>query len=195
MTPHGMRADARRNRARILEAAEQVFAEKGVSASTEEVASRAGVAIGTVFRHFPAKEDLLRAIMKGLLERLADEVGSLQADGDPATALFTFFTHVVEQAAAKKSVIELLARAGVEVEAAGPVRALREAVEGLLTRAQRAGGVRGDVQISEVMALLTSTAEGALHSGWAPDLQRRTLAVIFDGLRAVTPVTAPDPSR
>jgi AcrR family transcriptional regulator len=190
VTPQGMRADARRNRTRILEAAEQVFAENGVSASTEEVASRAGVAIGTVFRHFPTKEDLLRAIMKGLLKRLADDVGSLQADGDPATALFTFFSRVVEQAAAKKSVIELLAQAGLEVEAAGPLQALREAVAGLLTRAQQAGTVRGDVQISEVMALLTSTAQGALHSGWDPDLQRRTLAVIFDGLRAATPAPA-----
>jgi AcrR family transcriptional regulator len=153
------------------------------------------VAIGTVFRHFPTKEDLLRAIMKGLLERLADDVGSLQADGDPATALFTFFTRVVEQAAAKKSVIELLAQAGVEVGAAGPVQALREAVEGLLTRAQQAGAVRGDVQISEVMALLASTAQGALHSGWDPDLQRRTLAVIFAGLRAAKPADAPGPRR
>src|SRR3982074_1256888 len=59
-----LRADARRNRARILDAAEVVFSEKGASASTEEVASRAGVAIGTVFRHFPTKKDLLRAIMK-----------------------------------------------------------------------------------------------------------------------------------
>jgi AcrR family transcriptional regulator len=182
-----LRADARRNRARILEAAEQVFAENGVSASTEEVASRAGVAIGTVFRHFPAKEDLLRALMKELLQRLTDEVGSLDADGDPATALLDFFTRVVEQAAAKKSVIELLAQAGVDVEAAGPLHALRDGVERLLTRAQEVGAVRGDVQVSEVMALLTSTAQGALHSGWDADLRRRTLAVIFNGLRAAPP--------
>ncbi|HVV20388.1 MAG TPA: helix-turn-helix domain-containing protein, partial [Pseudonocardiaceae bacterium] len=61
-----LRADAQRNRARILNAAESVFAELGASASTEEVAARAGVAIGTVFRHFPTKRDLLAAIMRGL---------------------------------------------------------------------------------------------------------------------------------
>ncbi|WP_406674290.1 helix-turn-helix domain-containing protein [Nonomuraea sp. N2-4H] len=70
-----MRADARRNRARILAAAEEVFAERGASASTEEVAARAGVAIGTVFRHFPTKRDLLAAIMKDLRRRLHREGG------------------------------------------------------------------------------------------------------------------------
>jgi AcrR family transcriptional regulator len=178
-----LRADARRNRARILAAAEEVFAEQGASASTEEVARRAGVAIGTVFRHFPTKNDLLRAIMKDLLERLTAEVTSLAADGDPTTALFTFFTRMVGQAAAKKTVTELLAGAGIEVQVAEPVQALRHGIDGLLTRAQQAGAVRSDVQIAEVMALLTSTCQGALHAGWDNDLQHRTLTVIFDGLR------------
>jgi AcrR family transcriptional regulator len=178
-----LRADARRNRARILEAAEQVFAEQGASGSTEEVASRAGVAIGTVFRHFPTKDDLLRAIMKDLLQRLTDEVTSLNTDGDPATALFTFFTRMVEQAAAKKTIADLLAQAGTTVRAADPVRALEQGIEGLLTRAQQAGAVRADVRIAEVMALLTSTCQGALSAGWDRDLQRRTLAIVFSGLR------------
>src|SRR2546421_2027863 len=72
------RADARRNRERILAAAQEVFAEKGASASTEEVASRAGVAIGTVYRHFPTKDDLLRAIMKEL-DLLGVDIGVAEA--------------------------------------------------------------------------------------------------------------------
>lgn len=187
-----LRADARRNRARILAAAEEVFSEQGPSASTEEVARRAGVAIGTVFRHFPAKDDLLRAIMKDLLQRLAGEAASLAADGDPATALFTFFTRTVSQAAAKKTVIDLLARAGTDIQVAGPVQALRQQIAALLARAQRAGAVREDVQIAEVMALLTSTCQGALQAGWDDELQRRTLTVIFDGLRPpASPRTSP----
>jgi AcrR family transcriptional regulator len=178
-----LRADARRNRARILAAAEEVFSEHGASASTEEVARRAGVAAGTVFRHFPTKNDLLRAIMKDLLRRLTDEVASLNADGDPATGLFVFFTRMVEQAAAKKTVVDLLASTGLDVQAAGPVHALQEEIAGLLTRAQQAGAARDDVQITELMALLTSTCQGALHGGWDRDLQHRTLAVIFTGLR------------
>ncbi|MFD0541611.1 TetR/AcrR family transcriptional regulator [Actinomadura luteofluorescens] len=79
-----MRADARRNRERILEAAEEVFAVAGPDASTEEVARRAGVAIGTVFRHFPTKADLLRALMKRLLQQVTDDAAELVASGDPA---------------------------------------------------------------------------------------------------------------
>jgi AcrR family transcriptional regulator len=178
-----LRADARRNRARILAAAEEVFAEQGASASTEEVARRAGVAIGTVFRHFATKDDLLRAIMKNLLERLTAEVTSLAAEGDPATALAEFFTRTVREAAAKKTVVELLAGAGIEVGVSEPVQALRHEIDGLLRRAQQAGTVREDVRAAEVMALLTSTCQGALLAGWDAELQRRALAIIFDGLR------------
>jgi AcrR family transcriptional regulator len=187
-----LRADARRNRARILAAAEEVFSEQGASASTEEVARRAGVAIGTVFRHFPAKDDLLRAIMKDLLQRLTGEVTALAAEGDPSTALFAFFTRIVAQAAAKKAVIDLLARTGTEIQVTQPVQDLRDGVAELLAQAQRAGTVRDDAQITEVMALLTSTCQGALQAGWDSDLQRRTLTVIFDGLRPVArPRTTP----
>lgn len=179
-----MRADARRNRARILAAAEAVFAEKGASASTEEVAARAGVAIGTIFRHFPTKQDLLGALLKDLMARLADEANALIADGDPAVALYEFFTRVVEQAAAKKTVVELLAEAGVEVTVDGPVEGLGRALGGLLERAQQAGSVREDVRLPEVMALLAATSQGALHAGWSDDVRRRALAVIFAGLRS-----------
>jgi AcrR family transcriptional regulator len=179
-----LRADARRNRARILAAAEEVFSRQGVSASTEEVASRAGVAIGTVFRHFPTKNDLLRAIMKDLLLRLTEEVAALNSDGDPATDLFGFFTRMVEQAAAKKTVVELLAGTGLDVQIADPLQTLLQGIDGMLVRAQRAGAVREDIRITEVMALLTSTCQGALHAGWDHDVQRRTLAVIFAGLRS-----------
>ncbi|GLY70123.1 TetR/AcrR family transcriptional regulator [Amycolatopsis taiwanensis] len=179
-----VRADAQRNRARILAAAEAVFAEGGPSASTEEVARRAGVAIGTVFRHFPTKKDLLAAIVKELMERLTAEVNSLVEVGDPATAFFEFFTRVVEQAAAKKSVVDLLAQAGVDLDVAKPVNALRQAIGALLAGAQRAGAVRDDVQLAEVMALLTATSQAALRSGWSRKLQHRALAVIYAGLRS-----------
>jgi AcrR family transcriptional regulator len=180
----GLRADARRNRARILAAASEVFAEQGASASTEEVARRAGVAIGTVFRHFPTKDDLLRAILKDLLRRLAEEVTALAAEGDPATVLFEFFTSMVGQAASKKTVIDLLAEAGTDVRVAESAGFLRDGIGGLLVRAQEAGAVRLDVGVDEVMALLTSTCQGALQAAWDDELQRRALAVIFRGLRS-----------
>jgi AcrR family transcriptional regulator len=182
-----MRADARRNRAAILAAAEAVFAEGGPTASTEQVAARAGVAVGTVFRHFPTKDALLRALMKDLLSRLADDAAALIADGDPATSLFTFFGQVVAQAAAKKTVSQMLAGQGTELQADGPVGALRAELQALLAGAQRAGAVRPEVDISEVIALLAATSDAALRGGWDPGLQQRTLAVIFAGLETHAP--------
>lgn len=179
------RSDARRNRARILVAAEAVFVERGAAASTEEVAARAGVAIGTVFRHFPTKEELLRALVKDLLVRLTAEADTLINEGEPATALFVFFEHVVEQAAAKKSVVELLARAGVDVEVAGPVQTFRRAVGTLLVRGREVGAIRAGVEIDEVMALLTAISQAALRDGWGRPLQDRALGIVLDGLRPV----------
>jgi AcrR family transcriptional regulator len=168
-----LRADARRNRAKILDAAGEVFAERGASASTEEVAARAGVAIGTVFRHFPTKQDLLGAILKDLL-------ADLTSAGD--TDLFAFVTRVVTAAAEKKVVVELLAHEGVAVGVGGPVAALAGVVDGLLATAKEAGAVRADVRLDEVLALLTATAQGALSGGWPPDLRARVLARVFAGL-------------
>ncbi|MBB4907304.1 TetR/AcrR family transcriptional regulator [Actinophytocola algeriensis] len=175
MSSKPLRADARRNRAKILDAAGEVFAERGVAASTEEVAARAGVAIGTVFRHFPTKQDLLGAILKDLL-------ADLTSAGD--TDLFAFFTRVVTAAAEKKVVVELLAREGVAVGVEGPVAALGDTVDRLLAAAREAGAVRADVRLDEVLALLTATAQGALWGGWPADLRERVLARVFAGLVA-----------
>lgn len=173
MSSKPLRADARRNRARILAAAEEVFAARGAAASTEEVAATAGVAIGTVFRHFPTKRDLLGAILKELLASLAEAATS--------DDLFAFFSRVVAAAADKRFVVDLLASDGVEVEVGGVVDSLGAALGSLLVSAQQAGEMRGDVQLDEVLALLTAAAQGALR--WSPDLRERTLAVIFAGLR------------
>ncbi|WP_406065406.1 TetR/AcrR family transcriptional regulator [Micromonospora sp. NBC_00860] len=170
-----LRADAQRNRARILDAAEAVFAEFGSRASTEEVARRAGVAIGTVFRHFPTKDDLLAAIMKRLLAQLVEEAGKHD--------LFAFFTHMVAQAAAKKTVVDLLAGSGVDIRLPDAVGHLEEAVGLLLEQARAAGAVADSVRLPETMALLASLCQGALHGGWDQQLQARTLAVIFTGLK------------
>jgi hypothetical protein len=121
-------------------------------------------------------------MMKDLLARLADDAATLM-EQEPATALFTFFAHVVAQAAARKTVSELLAAEGIGLHADGPVASLRDELQALLVGAQQAGTVRGDVGIAEVIALLSATSDAALRSGWDEDLQRRALAVIFAGLR------------
>ena len=145
---------------RILAAAEAVFAEKGPSASTDEVAARAGVAIGTVFKHFPTKQALLQAIMKDLLARLTQEMDTLATDDAPGEALFTFITRMVEQAAQKRTVVGLLAEAGIDLQVADSVQLLREGIDALLTRSQQAGTVREDIRLDEVIALLTRRLPG-----------------------------------
>ncbi|GAA1860817.1 TetR/AcrR family transcriptional regulator [Actinomadura bangladeshensis] len=184
MTPSKpLRADARRNRARILAAAQEVFAERGASASTEEVAARAGVAIGTVFRHFPTKRDLLAAIMKDLRRRLIDRAETLIADGDPATALFDYFTYLVESSAEIGTVVNLLAEERASIDPDDQIMALSRAFDTLLEAAKGAGTVRPDARLDEVMALVTATAHGALAGAWSHDLRRRTLALVLDALR------------
>jgi AcrR family transcriptional regulator len=178
-----LRADARRNRARILAAAAEVFEEHGTSASTEEVARRAGVAVGTVFRHFPTKNDLLAAIMKDLQSLLTAEAEALAAGGEP-TALFTFFAGIVEHAASTRTVAHLLAAAGTDVDVDRQLAGLGEVLDALLTRARKAHTVQSGVQLDEVIALLTAACQGALAAGWTPDLRRRTVTRLLDGLRA-----------
>ena len=167
------RADAVRNRAKILEVAARVFAEQGAAASTEQVAAEAGVAIGTIFRHFPTKADLLAAIMKDTLTGLTDRLAA------PDATLFGAFTALVAEAAAKRSVIDLLPG----LDAAGSLARFHQVVAGLLTRAQHDGAARADIGPDEVMALLVAVCQGALRGGWSPALQERTLAIVFSGLR------------
>jgi AcrR family transcriptional regulator len=179
-----VRADARRNRERLLAAADLVFAEQGVGASTEEVARRAEVGIGTVFRHFPTKESLLEAVFVARLRGLADTAEKLSLAEDAGPAFFAFLDAVLDQSGAKKAFSEALAGAGVDVAAAAPVKgALYQAGATLLARAQRSGAVRPDLTAAELMALLVGLARTAEHTAHDPALRARTVGVLVDGLR------------
>ncbi len=178
-----MRADARRNRTRVLEAAETLFDERGPSVSTEEIARAAGVGIGTVFRHFPTKEDLLAAIMKARLAHVSARAEDLVSHGKPAEAFFEFFEQLVSESARKKTIVDLLTSSGVDLSAPGPIGGFHDVVGELLEGAQRAGVVRDDVALPEVMALLIGTCQAALTTGWSTSLRERTLAIVFAGLR------------
>ncbi|MGA8117382.1 MAG: helix-turn-helix domain-containing protein [Actinocatenispora sp.] len=180
-----LRADARRNLQRILDAAQDVFGAAGDNASTDEVARRAGVGIATVFRHFPTKQALLEAAFTARLERLRDHATALLAAPDPGTAFFDYFTHVVHDAPAKLSIAGALADAGADVHAA-----VRDAHDGmqtafghLLQRAQNTGAVRDDIHLPEVYALLIGASRAAAHARLDPETTQRTLRILFDGLR------------
>jgi AcrR family transcriptional regulator len=178
------RADARTNRSRILDVAEEVFGKGGESASTEEVARLAGVGIATVFRHFPTKADLLEAVLVGRLTRLRDQAATLLDAADPGRAFFDFFAHMVADAAAKIAIAEALVDAGGETDgsAAQASNELRRAVGALLDHAQRAGAVRDDIELPELYALLIGTSRAAAYARLDEEVQARTLAIVFDGL-------------
>ncbi|MFG1706815.1 TetR/AcrR family transcriptional regulator [Nonomuraea sp. M3C6] len=176
-----MRADAQRNRARVLEAAEVVLARDGLSASMREIAELAGVGVGTIYRQFPTKEALYQAIVVDRMQRLAERAGELAAAADPGVAFFDYFTTIVEDSTVKKVLVDALAAAGIDAKAGAPD--IKGPIEGLLVRAQGAGAVRGDVGMEELLALLSATCLAAQHNNWNADLRTRTLTVVFDGLR------------
>src|SRR5215469_4988054 len=180
-----MRADARRNRARVLEAAEAVFAARGTSASTEEIAHQAGVGVGTVFRHFPTKEALLEAILMDRVARLGEMARSLATAADPGAALFDLFSHMVEQGATKKTYVDALADAALDSKIARSQvgHETVQALGALLARAQRAGAVRQDIGVAELIALVVGASRAAEHIGSDSAVRARTLQVVFDGLR------------
>lgn len=181
-----MRADARRNRARVLEAAEAVFSRAGVGASTEEVAREAGVGIGTVFRHFPTKEALLDALVVQRVTRFAEAAERAAGEDEAASALQVLVAEVLHQSGQKGAYMQALIESGRPQSQAlveAQLRA-RAALDGLLGRAQREHAIRDDIQTEDFIALTSGLAQAADHGGWSATVQERTVRVLFDGLRA-----------
>ena len=180
-----LRADARRNRAKVLEAAEEVFASEGLAVPIDEVARRAGVGVGTVYRHFPTKEALFEAIVVARLEALVERAEELCTSDDPGAAMFTFIAELVDLAVKKKDLTDELARAGVQSEelVAGVKERLEDGFEVLLKRAQAAGAVRLDINRTDVTALVMGTCMAVNQHGCSGST-KRLVSVLCDGFRA-----------
>ena len=182
-----LRADARRNRERVLRTAQQVFAAEGLGVSLDEIARRAAVGPGTVHRHFPTKEALYLAVAVDQIEQTVAEAEALAATGDPATALFTQLSAMMAAGAENVAVKSALMAAELDLRTAAPDLAadLRRHVAHLLDRAQAARAVRDDVTVGEVMALVAGAFAAIRHAG--AEASRRRSAhiaqVILDGLR------------
>ncbi|MEU6553216.1 TetR/AcrR family transcriptional regulator [Streptomyces sp. NPDC046915] len=178
------RSDARANRERILDVAEDVFGQGGKSASTEDVARLAGVGIATVFRNFPTKAALLEAVLVRHFDRLRAEAEARLGDQDPGEAFFGFFRHLVADAKTKIAIAEALLEAGGtdDGEAAEASQALRRAVGELLHRAQKAGAVRNDVELPEVYALLVGASRAVARASLDDQVRSRMLTIVFAGL-------------
>jgi AcrR family transcriptional regulator len=182
-TARELRVDAQRNLSRLLDSAETVFAARGVSVPIDEIAAHAGIGIGTVYRRFPTKEALLQAIMQRRFRLMIDEARSLATSEDPGGSFFAFFRKLIDEGRTKHDLLSALSTAGIDIKGAlaEDTREVRNAVGVLLSRAPRAGAVRADVEVVEVLALLT----GMLGAAESVDVRsiERIAAIVCDGLR------------
>jgi AcrR family transcriptional regulator len=180
-----LRADAARNRARVLAAAEEAFAADGLAVPLDEIARRAGVGAGTVYRHFPTKEALFEAVILDRLRRFVDAAKDLASAEDPGAAFFEFLHKLVVGASRSKAFVDALANASLTTAdlIIAAKRDLGAAGGVLLERAQRAGAVRDDVRIADVMMLFSGTTLAMQQPGVDESLRERVFSVIRDGLR------------
>jgi AcrR family transcriptional regulator len=183
-----LRADARRNRARVLEAAREVFAAEGLAVPLDEIARRAGVGAGTVYRHFPTKEALFEAVVTDRIKALAvvgrESLAGIAAGGDPGEAFFAYLALMVADAGSKMDLADALVGAGVDLQRATLEAAsdLREVLAGLLAGAQSARAVRTDVDVADLHALVAA-AVAAERARVADARPGRLTRIICDGLR------------
>jgi AcrR family transcriptional regulator len=178
-----LRADAARNRTLLLAAAAEEFASYGIEASIADIARRAGIGKGTVFRHFATKDELLAAVVLDRVDELAGLARRLYLSDDAGAALFEFLTVAAEKQ--HQLDFSFLREAGSVNDLLREARErLFAAVIALVTRAQTAGAVRPDISGLDVILLMCAPNYVA---GYVPDaspeLWRRYLGIIFDGLR------------
>ncbi|WP_028938166.1 TetR/AcrR family transcriptional regulator [Pseudonocardia spinosispora] len=179
-----LRADAARNRARVLEVAYETFAEEGLAVPIDEIARRAGVGAGTLYRHFPTKEALYGAVVVDRIRRFTERANEL-ADGDePGAALREFFAELVE-AASNQGLVEAMSGSGFDVAISAPdeEKAFLDALQRLLTAAQRSGEIRADIDVRHVKALMVG-CQAMQRYATDPDVPRQLLAVVWSGLRS-----------
>lgn len=178
------RADAVRNRERVLEAAKVVFNAGGPEASLEAVAKRAGVGIGTLYRHFPTREDLFEAVYRREVEQLSELAEQLKNAKDPVDALRRWLRSNVEFVATKKGMSAALALTFQSSSdlAAFSMDRLTKAIGSLLDRAVAAGEMRGDVSPEDLLRALVGMCYMHDQPGWQSSVLRM-LDVFVDGLR------------
>jgi AcrR family transcriptional regulator len=177
------RADAIRNRERVLEAAKAVFSAGGPDGSLEAVAKRAGVGIGTLYRHFPTREALFEAVYRREVEQLTDLAEQLKSEVEPVKALRRWLRSIIELVATKKGMSAALALAvhGSSELYADTFDRLTNAVGGLLKRAVAAGEIRSDISPEDLLRALVGMCYMHDQPGWQATV-RRLVDVFVDGL-------------
>lgn len=186
-----LRADAKRNRARVLEVAAQVFAADGLSVPVQEIARRAGVGTGTVSRHFPTKEDLFEAVARARVDELLALADELAQHEEAGAAFALFFEAVVRECSADRGLAEHLSALASDKPGLAQrvgLDALCDRLGAILSKAQDVGAVRPDVALADVEALMSGciSREGDPHM---------VISVVNDGLKPSTSLEFPAPRQ
>ena len=180
-----LRADARRNREKVLAAARDVFSEHGRDAQMDDVARRAGVGVGTVYRHFPTKEALIEALMVAAFEAIAEKAESALEVDDPWEAFSSVLWRGAEIMAADRALSEVFASIPGAMESAMPtVEGLTDTMAKLIARAQDAGVLRADMIVDDVPMVMCGIGSATKKEHRCEGAWRRHLSIVLDGLRA-----------
>jgi AcrR family transcriptional regulator len=183
-----LRADAQRNRDALLEAATAAFTEHGTEASLEDVAKRAGVGIGTLYRHFPTRDALVEAAYRRGVEAMCDEADRLRADEPPALALQMWMLTFVGYVATKRglaSTLKLAADKNAELFAYVHTR-IRASMATLVEAAVASGQIRADASSADLLRALGGVCMVSDQPDWQ-EQSRRLVALLMDGLRYGAP--------
>jgi AcrR family transcriptional regulator len=194
-TTRPLRADAERNRRKLLDAAAELFARKGLTVGLDEIARHAGVGVGTAYRRFPDKEQLIDALFEDRLEQIASLAERCAAREDAYAGLVEFIEGNVQLQSTDKGLKELIlgsAHAMARVE--GARARIEPAVASLVARAQAAGQIRADVAHTDLAVIqFMLTAISDLTRDVDPEAWRRALRLVLDGLRTPRPEAMPGP--
>lgn len=189
-----LRADARRNRDSVLDAARECFAQHGLDAQMDDIARAAKVGVGTVYRHFPTKEALAEAIAADHFDRLAASARKALDNPDPWDGFSTFLRDSAQVQAGDRALAEVMAaEPEVMCDAASRRPDLHEALAELVHRAQEAGSLRRDLMPADVPMLICGVGRATLAGSKGPTMSpRRYLEIVLDGLRAPGSGKLPD---
>lgn len=186
--PDGKRADARSNYSRLLRVAHTVIAERGTNASLRDIARRAGVGLGTLYRHFPSREALLEALLRERLEVFAEKTRLAASADDPGAALTTCLREYMAAVAIYRGVASSLM--GSFKDTKSPLHsscvAVRQGLDLMLKRAQASGQIRHDIGVNDLFALVNAMAWIGDQEPYLSARQRQLFTVILDGLEATT---------
>jgi len=187
-----LRRDAERNRRRLLAAAREVFSERGLRATLDDVAERAGVGVGTAYRRFANKDELIDAVFDDIMEQVEALAREAAEDPDAWRGLTTSVEKVCELQAFDRGMREVMLSVGGRRRQAEIGRRVAPIVDGLVERAKRQGSLRDDVRPVDLPMIQLMVAGVSDQTG-QPELWRRYLRLIFDGMRAEPGATEPLP--